>query len=44
MSEHQDLAELRGKVASVMPGIHADLEQLVRIPSVSFEGFSVPGL
>jgi acetylornithine deacetylase/succinyl-diaminopimelate desuccinylase-like protein len=39
MSEHQDLGELRGKVASLMPEIHADLERLVRIPSVSFEGF-----
>jgi acetylornithine deacetylase/succinyl-diaminopimelate desuccinylase-like protein len=34
-----DLAELRWTVTSMMPGIRADLEKLVRLPSVSLPGF-----
>jgi cysteinylglycine-S-conjugate dipeptidase len=31
--------ELRAAVAREMPGVRADLERLVRIPSIAFEGF-----
>lgn len=31
--------DLRAAVAAVMPGVRADLERLVAIPSVAFEGF-----
>ena len=34
--------QLRAAVAAAMPGIRADLEDLVRIPSVSREGTSTP--
>jgi len=32
-------SDLRAAVDRVMPGVRADLERLVRIPSISFEGF-----
>jgi acetylornithine deacetylase/succinyl-diaminopimelate desuccinylase-like protein len=32
-------SDLRAAVAREMPGVRADLERLVRIPSVAFEGF-----
>src|SRR3954469_20873825 len=32
-------SELRAAVAREMPGVRADLERLVRIPSIAFEGF-----
>lgn len=32
-------SELRGKIAQEMPGVRADLERLVRIPGIAFEGF-----
>jgi acetylornithine deacetylase/succinyl-diaminopimelate desuccinylase-like protein len=32
---------LRQTVAGLMPGLRADLERLVRLPSVAFEGFTV---
>ncbi len=32
-------AELHSAVAALMPGLRADLEALVRLPSVAFEGF-----
>lgn len=32
-------AALRGTVAALMAGLRADLESLVRVPSVSFDGF-----
>ena len=31
--------ELRETIAELMPGLRADLERLVRLPSVAFEGF-----
>jgi acetylornithine deacetylase/succinyl-diaminopimelate desuccinylase-like protein len=31
--------ELRGTVAGLMPGVRADLERLVRIPSIAFPGY-----
>ncbi|HEY7273643.1 MAG TPA: dipeptidase [Actinoplanes sp.] len=31
--------ELRAAIAREMPGVRADLEQLVRIPGIAFEGF-----
>jgi acetylornithine deacetylase/succinyl-diaminopimelate desuccinylase-like protein len=31
--------ELRTAIARVMPGVRADLERLVRIPGIAFEGF-----
>ena len=31
--------ELRAAVAREMPGVRADLERLVRIPGIAFEGF-----
>jgi len=34
-----DTAKLRTTVADLMPGLRADLERLVRLPSVAFEGF-----
>src|SRR5665647_436591 len=30
---------LRKTIADLMPGLRADLERLVRLPSVAFEGF-----
>ncbi len=32
-------SELRAAVAANMPGVRADLENLVRIPSIAFDGF-----
>src|SRR5882757_1316598 len=32
-------SDLRAAVAREMPGVRADLERLVRIPSIAFEGF-----
>src|SRR3954454_15321531 len=32
-------SELRAAVAREMPGVRADLERLVRIPSIAFDGF-----
>ena len=32
-------AELRAAVAAQMPGVRADLERLVRIPGIAFDGF-----
>ncbi|GIE87877.1 Acetylornithine deacetylase/Succinyl-diaminopimelate desuccinylase [Actinoplanes regularis] len=32
-------SELRAKIAQEMPGVRADLERLVRIPGIAFEGF-----
>jgi acetylornithine deacetylase/succinyl-diaminopimelate desuccinylase-like protein len=32
-------AELRAAIARVMPGVRADLEELVRIPGIAFDGF-----
>jgi cysteinylglycine-S-conjugate dipeptidase len=32
-------AELRAAIAREMPGVRADLERLVRIPSIAFDGF-----
>lgn len=32
-------SDLRAAVERVMPGVRADLERLVRIPSISFDGF-----
>src|SRR2546425_11699257 len=34
-----DASTLTKKIASLMPSVRQNLEQLVRIPSVSFEGF-----
>ncbi|HEY3023149.1 MAG TPA: M20/M25/M40 family metallo-hydrolase, partial [Actinomycetota bacterium] len=31
--------DLRGTVAGLMPGVRADLERLVRIPSIAFPGY-----
>jgi acetylornithine deacetylase/succinyl-diaminopimelate desuccinylase-like protein len=31
--------DLRAAVARAMPGVRADLERLVRIPGIAFEGF-----
>jgi cysteinylglycine-S-conjugate dipeptidase len=31
--------ELRAAIARELPGVHADLERLVRIPGIAFEGF-----
>jgi cysteinylglycine-S-conjugate dipeptidase len=31
--------ELRAKVAAILPGVRADLERLVAIPSIAFDGF-----
>ncbi|HEY9482307.1 MAG TPA: dipeptidase, partial [Micromonosporaceae bacterium] len=31
--------ELRARVAATLPGIRADLERLVAIPSIAFDGF-----
>ncbi|MGH8795036.1 MAG: dipeptidase, partial [Stackebrandtia sp.] len=33
------MPDLRSAVAAVMPEVRADLERLVRIPSVAFDGF-----
>jgi acetylornithine deacetylase/succinyl-diaminopimelate desuccinylase-like protein len=33
------MSDLRSAVQAVMPGVRADLESLVRIPSVAFDGF-----
>jgi acetylornithine deacetylase/succinyl-diaminopimelate desuccinylase-like protein len=34
-----DVASIRGRIDGLMPGVRADLERLVRIPSVSAEGY-----
>ena len=31
--------ELRAAVAATLPGVRADLERLVAIPSIAFDGF-----
>src|SRR5215468_12107230 len=31
--------DLRAKVAAILPGVRADLERLVAIPSIAFDGF-----
>ena len=36
--------ELRAKIDEVFPGVGADLERLVRVPSISLEGPDTPGL
>ena len=43
-STRPDPASLHAAVAAAMPGIRSDLEDLVRIPSVSREGASSPDL
>ena len=35
MSHHADTTDLRARVADVLPGLRSDLEDLVRIESVS---------
>jgi hypothetical protein len=32
-------SDLRAAIAREMPGVRADLERLVRIPGIAFEGF-----
>src|SRR5690606_41256915 len=32
-------AELRAAIAREMPGVRADLERLIRIPGIAFDGF-----
>ena len=39
MSGHPDVTSLRAALGEVMPGVRADLEDLVRIPSVSARAF-----
>lgn len=36
---HRSVDELMAAVAANMPGVRADLERLVRIPGIAFEGF-----
>ena len=39
MTKTMTEAELRAAVAREMPGVRADLERLVRIPGIAFDGF-----
>jgi acetylornithine deacetylase/succinyl-diaminopimelate desuccinylase-like protein len=37
--ETKDTTDIRDRIHSLMPGVRSDLEALVRIPSVGFDGF-----
>jgi len=34
-----EVARVRERVAAVLPGVRHDLERLIRIPSIAFEGY-----